>query len=90
MMKNICFRISHYLVINMFCGLTCTHNGGEEDGTNYQLTREFSQSYFTLVEHKRHREDVSVQKSEVYKTLILMLLGEIKFVIRSDCIFVNL
>ncbi len=74
----------------MFCGLSCTHIGGEEEGTNDQLTREFSQSYFTLVKQKRQREGVSVQKSEVYKTLILMLLGEIKFVIGSDCIFVNL
>jgi hypothetical protein len=50
---------------------------------------EFSKSYFTLVKHKRHREGVSVQKSEDYKTLIIMLLGEITFVIRPNSIFAN-
>jgi hypothetical protein len=33
---------------------------------------------------------VSVEKSEDYETLILVLLGEVTFVIKPDCIFVNL
>jgi hypothetical protein len=58
--------------------------------TNDEVTSEFSESYFTLVKHKRHRKAVSVQKSEDYKTQILKLLGEITFVIRPDSFFVNL
>ncbi len=57
---------------------------------NKEVTSEFSESYFTLVKHKIHRKGVSVQKSEDFNTLMLMLLGEITFVIRPDCIFVNL
>ncbi len=63
---------------------------GKGELTNDEVTSEFSESYFTLVKHKRHRKGVSVQKSEDYKTLMLMLLGEITFVIGPDCIFVNL
>jgi hypothetical protein len=55
-----------------------------------EVTSEFSESYFTLVKHKRHRKATSVQKAEDYKTLICMLLGEMTFAIRPDCIFVNL
>ncbi len=63
---------------------------GKGELTNDEVTSEFSELYFTLVKHKRHRKGVSVQKSEDYKTLMLMLLGEITFVIGPDCIFVNL
>jgi hypothetical protein len=63
---------------------------GEGEWPNYELSREFSDSYFTLVKHNRNREGVSVQKSGDYKTLISTLLGEITFVIGPDCIFVNL
>ncbi len=63
---------------------------GKVEWTNNEVTSEFSESYFTLVKHKRHRKGVSVQKSEDFKTLMLMLLGEITFVIRPDCIFVNM
>ncbi len=63
---------------------------GKGEWTNDEVTSEFSESYFTLVKHKRHRKGVYVQKSEDYKTLILMLLGEITFVIRPDCILENL
>ncbi len=62
---------------------------GKGEWTNDEVTSEFSQSHFTLVKHKRHRKAVSVQNAEDYKTLIFMLLGEITFVIRPDCIFVN-
>jgi hypothetical protein len=51
-------------------------NEGKGGGTNNE-SREFSESYFTLEKHNRYREGVSVQKSEDYKTLILILLGEI-------------
>jgi hypothetical protein len=63
---------------------------GKGEWTNDEETSEFSESYFTLVKHKRHRKGVSVQNSEDYKTLILMLLGEITFVIRPDSFFVIL
>jgi hypothetical protein len=63
---------------------------GKVEWTNNEETSEFSESYFTLGKHKRHRKGVSVQKSEDFKTLMLMLLGEITFVIGLDCIFVNL
>jgi hypothetical protein len=63
---------------------------GKVEWTNNEVTSEFSESFSTLVKHKRHRKGVSVQKSEDFKTLMLMLLGEITFVIRPDCIFVNL
>jgi hypothetical protein len=63
---------------------------GKGEWTNDEVRSEFSESYFTLEKHITHKEGVSVQKSEEYKTLILMLLGEITFVIRPDCIFVNL
>jgi hypothetical protein len=63
---------------------------GKGELTNDEATSEFSESYFTLVKHKRHRKAVSVQKAEDYKTLIFMLLGEITFVIRPVYIFVNL
>jgi hypothetical protein len=63
---------------------------GKGEWTNEEVTSEFSESYFTPVKHKRHRKAVSVQKTEDYITLIFMLLGEIKLVIRPDCIFVNL
>jgi hypothetical protein len=63
---------------------------GKGEWTNDEETGEFSESYFTLVKHKRHRKGVSVQNSEDYKTLILMLLGEITFVIRPDSFFVIL
>ncbi len=63
---------------------------GKGEWTNDEARSELSESYFTLEKHKTHRKAVSVQKSEEYKTLILMLLGEITFVIRPDCIFVNL
>jgi hypothetical protein len=43
--------------------------------TNYKLIRDISESYFTLVNHKRNRKGVSVQMSKDYKTLILMLLS---------------
>jgi hypothetical protein len=62
---------------------------GKGEWTNDEVTSEFSQSHFTLVKHKRHRKAASVQKAEDYKTLILILLGEITFVIRPDCIFAN-
>jgi hypothetical protein len=62
---------------------------GKGEWTNGEVTCKFSKSYFTLIQHKRHRKAVSVQKSEVYKTLILMLLVEITFVIRPDSFFVN-
>jgi hypothetical protein len=45
-------------------------NRGKGEWTNYELSREFSESYFTLVKHSRYREGVSVHKSEDYKTLI--------------------
>jgi hypothetical protein len=63
---------------------------GEGEWTNDEVRSEYSESYFTLEKHKRHRKGASVQKSEEYKTPILMLLGKITFVIRPDCIFVNL
>ncbi len=63
---------------------------GKREWTNDEVRSEFSESYFTLEKHITHKEGVSVQKSEEYKTLKLMLLGEITFVIRPDCIFVNL
>ncbi len=63
---------------------------GKGEWTNDEVRSELSESYFTLEKHKTHRKAVSVQKSEEYKTLTLMLLGEITFVIRPDCIFVNL
>ncbi len=63
---------------------------GKGEWTNYKLPWEFSESYFTLEKHSRYREGISVQKSEDYKTLILILLGEITFVIGPDFIFVNL
>jgi hypothetical protein len=58
--------------------------GGKGEWTNDEVTSEFSESYFILVKHKRHRKAVSVQKAENNKTLIFMLLGEITFVIRPD------
>jgi hypothetical protein len=39
---------------------------------------------------QRHKEGVSVLKSEDYKTLVLLLLGEVTFVIRPDGFLVNL
>ncbi len=57
---------------------------------NHEQTREFSESHFTQLKLKKHRECTSVQKSEDYKTLMLILLGEITFVIGPDYIFVNL
>jgi hypothetical protein len=57
---------------------------------SYELSREFSESYFTLVKHNRNREGVSVQKSGDYKTLISIPLDEITFAIGPNCIFVNL
>jgi hypothetical protein len=57
---------------------------------NHEKPREFSESHFTLLKHNRQRKCTSVQKSEDLTTLMLMLLGEITFVIRPDCIFVNL
>jgi hypothetical protein len=62
---------------------------GKGEWTNDEVTSEFSESYFTLVKHKRHRKAVSVQKSTDYKTLILMLLGEITFVFRPNIIANN-
>ncbi len=47
-------------------------------------------SHFTRIKHRRHRKRASVQKSKDYKILMLMLFGEITFVIGPDCIFVNL
>ncbi len=70
-------------------GRSVTKGGGEE-WTNNQITRDFSESHFTQLKHKRRRKCTSVQKSEDYKTLISMMLGEITFVIGPDCIFVNL
>jgi hypothetical protein len=64
--------------------------GGKGEWTNYELPWGFSESYFTLEKHSRYREGISVQKSEDYKTLIWILLGEITFVIGPDFIFVNL
>jgi hypothetical protein len=66
------------------------HWGLKGEWTNDEVTNEFSESYFTLVKHKRHRKGVSVQKPEDHKTLILILLGEITFVIGPDSFFVNL
>ncbi len=43
---------------------------GEVEWTNNEVTSEFSESYSTLVKHKRHRKGVSVQKSEDFKTLV--------------------
>jgi hypothetical protein len=63
---------------------------GKVEWTNTEVTGEFSESNFTLVKHKRRRKGVSVQKSEDYKSLILMLLGEVTFVIRPNYTFVNL
>jgi hypothetical protein len=65
-------------------------NEGKGGWTNNELSREFSESYFTLEKNNRYREGVSVQKSKDYKALILILLGEITFVTRPDCFFVNL
>ncbi len=36
-------------------------NEGEGERTNGELIENFSESYFILVKHKRHREDVYVQ-----------------------------
>ncbi len=66
----------------------CEGEGGSL--VNHEWTRDFSESYFTLLKLKKHRKCTSVQKSEDYKTLMLILLGEITFVIGPDCIFVNL
>ncbi len=48
------------------------------------------ESHYTKLKLTRNRKCKSVQKSEDHKTRILMLLGEIIFVIGPDCIFVNL
>ncbi len=48
---------------------------GKGEWTNDEVTSKFSESYFTLAKHKRHRKGVSVQKSEDYKTLILNAVG---------------
>ncbi len=66
----------------------CEGEGGSL--VNHEWTRDFPESYFTLLKLKKHRKCTSVQKSEDYKTLMLILLGEITFVIGPDCIFVNL
>ncbi len=66
----------------------CEGEGGSL--VNHEWTRDFSESYFTLLKLKKHRKCTSVQKSEDYKTLLLILFGEITFVIGPDCIFVNL
>jgi hypothetical protein len=54
-------------------------------------TKDFlSHTYFTLWKLKKPRKFTSVQKSEDYRTLIEILLGEITFVIGPDCSFVYL
>jgi hypothetical protein len=50
----------------------------------------YFESHYTQLKLKRHRKCTSVQNSEDYKTQMLILLGEITFVIGPDCIFVNL
>jgi hypothetical protein len=45
---------------------------------------------FHPVKAQETRECTSVLKSEDYKTQMLMLLGEISFVIGPDCIFCKL
>jgi hypothetical protein len=52
--------------------------------------REFFESHLTQLKHNRHMEHTSVQKSADYKTLMLLLLGEITFVIGPDYIFCKL
>jgi hypothetical protein len=46
--------------------------------------------HYTQLKLKRHRKCASVQNSEDHKTKMLILLGEITFVIGLDCIVVNL
>jgi hypothetical protein len=57
---------------------------------NHEFTRDFSESHFTQLKHKRVGKCTFVQNSEDYKTQMLMLLGEITFVIGPDYIFVNM
>ncbi len=54
------------------------------------MMKYYYESHHTQLKHNGNRKCTSVQKSENYKTLILMLLGEITFVTGPDCIFVNL
>jgi hypothetical protein len=54
------------------------------------MMKYYYESHYTQLKHDGNRKCTSVQKSEDYKTLILMLLGEITFVTGPDCIFVNL
>jgi hypothetical protein len=54
------------------------------------MMKYYCESHYTQWKHNRNRKCTSVQKSEHYKTLMLMLLGEITFVTGPDCIFVNL
>jgi hypothetical protein len=63
---------------------------GEGVLMNHEFTRDFSESHFTQLKHKRHGKCTSVHPSEDYQTQMLMLLGEITFVIGPDFIFVNL
>ncbi len=57
--------------------------------TNNELIENFM-SLFHPGKAQRHKEGVSVLKSEDYITLILLLLGEATFVIGPDGFFVNL
>ncbi len=54
------------------------------------MMKYYYESHHTQLKHNRNRKRISVQKPEDHKTLMLMLLGEITFVIRPDYIFVNL
>ncbi len=77
--------MSQPIWINYCCG-----EGVRGSLMNHEQTRDFSESYFTLLKLKKHRKCTSLPKSEDYKTLMLNLLGAITFIIRPECIFVNL
>jgi hypothetical protein len=66
----------------------CCRKGGGLSGPI--MMKYYCESHYTQFKLKRHRKCTSVQNSEDHNTLMLILLGEITFVIGPDCIFVNL
>jgi hypothetical protein len=64
--------------------------GGGGDLSRPIMMKYHCESHYTQWKHNRNRKCTSVQKSEHYKTLMLMLLGEITFVTGPDCIFCKL